>query len=324
MSWGMKLCALALGGVASALATGCDDVERDAHAGPEADAAADSDRDTRPVDAAADQADVNTNPYCPGVVCDTRPMPLYPDADGDGIGAGESTCNGCNGATAAPEGYSYYGDDCDDDDPNVEVLVYPDGDGDGRGVADEAQGLCADRPIPDGYSVFSTDCDDDDPLVHPGATERFFDGIDSDCDGEDDPISCSPERECGCDALDRSRQTVETTAGCEGQVDVFIDWTEYCLCPQERVFTVLGNAGTEPLAPGASVQIHIERLGEADDLTIDFTELLGPGDLGVPIPLPPGRDQITLTVDVTGATDCDLTNNRAVVEIPYSGVYACP
>lgn len=38
----------------------------------------------------------------------------------------------------------------------------------------------------DGYSS-ATDCDDTDDTVFPGAQEIASDGVDSDCDGEDDP-----------------------------------------------------------------------------------------------------------------------------------------
>jgi len=38
----------------------------------------------------------------------------------------------------------------------------------------------------DGYAEEDGDCDDDDPDIHPDAEETAGDGIDSNCDGEDD------------------------------------------------------------------------------------------------------------------------------------------
>lgn len=38
----------------------------------------------------------------------------------------------------------------------------------------------------DGYTRSDGDCDDHDAAVYPGATETIGDGVDSNCDGEDD------------------------------------------------------------------------------------------------------------------------------------------
>lgn len=38
----------------------------------------------------------------------------------------------------------------------------------------------------DGFSEMDGDCDDSDPTVHPEAKETPGDGVDSNCDGEDD------------------------------------------------------------------------------------------------------------------------------------------
>jgi hypothetical protein len=267
-------------------------------------------------DLATDEADADSNPYCPGVVCSTRPLPLYADADGDGVGAGDSTCNGCTGATELPPGYSYSAADCDDSNPEVQRWAYPDQDGDGRAASDETQAICAAEDPPDGYVRWRDDCDDSDPMIHLGAVERFFDGVDSNCDGNDDPVSCSPERECGCDALDRSLETVDTTPGCEDELDLFVEWTEICFC-DGCVFAIVGNSGGVAMSSSISVQIRSEREGE-DDLLVEFTELLGPGELGVPIPMPIGGDQNALAVELSGGTDCSPTNNRQAVELPSS------
>ncbi|MDP2311098.1 MAG: MopE-related protein [Pseudomonadota bacterium] len=100
----------------------------------------------------------------------------YPDADGDGWGASGATQAACT----QPDGYSLYGDDCDD----THARYYP--------GADESD--CADTHDyncdgstgggdldADGYAACD-DCDDGDAGINPDATE-LCNGADDDCDG---------------------------------------------------------------------------------------------------------------------------------------------
>ena len=103
------------------------------------------------------------------------------------------------------DGDSWYGDDCNDRDPNIypgapelcdgvdnncdgqidEDLTqvrFPDTDGDGFGDAASGEEVCGQ---PSGYVEDDTDCNDSDVAIHPNATE-VCDSIDNNCDGEVD------------------------------------------------------------------------------------------------------------------------------------------
>jgi len=68
-------------------------------------------------------------------------------------------------------------------DPCVPAFWYTDQDGDGYGVASDFLYLC-DQPA--GTASLKGDCDDADAAVYPGAADVWYDGVDSDCGGEDD------------------------------------------------------------------------------------------------------------------------------------------
>ena len=66
-----------------------------------------------------------------------------------------------------------------------ELTWFVDEDGDGYGnPADTLLLIGCNRP--EGYVLDNTDCDDTDENIHPGAAETPNDGVDSDCNGEEE------------------------------------------------------------------------------------------------------------------------------------------
>jgi Putative metal-binding motif/FG-GAP-like repeat len=128
----------------------------------------------------------------------------YRDADGDGYGAG-SSLRSCS----APSGYVSQGTDCSDSASNIHPgsdeycnavdedcdgtadnnpvdgqTWYADADADGYGDPGTALAACSQ---PAGTLGDASDCDDAVASAYPGstATEVPFDGVDTDCDGND-------------------------------------------------------------------------------------------------------------------------------------------
>ncbi len=133
---------------------------------------------------------------------------FYLDADEDGYGDDDDTADVCT----QPEGYAIVGGDCDDDDATIHPGTYEicdDFDTD-----ENCDGLVEDQdPAASGISTFyididedeygspnytlercdqppgyvdnDDDCDDTDPTINPDAVE-ICDGLDNDCDRDDD------------------------------------------------------------------------------------------------------------------------------------------
>ncbi len=153
---------------------------------------------------------------CDGLVDDAdRPVlgtsTWHPDVDRDGYGDATSGTEACEG----PSGWVEDDGDCDDGNPSIhpgadelcngvdddcDGLVddhdpsvvdaatwYTDADGDSYGDPGRPSEACS---APAGAVADGSDCDDTDASVNPGATEQWWDSVDSDCDGDPDPDHC--------------------------------------------------------------------------------------------------------------------------------------
>ena len=178
---------------------------------------------TQPAGYVADQTDcddVNTEIYpnadercdlqdndCDGVVDESGAVDAttwYLDADGDGYGVAvsQSSCSqpsgyvenqdDCNDANvtispASTEVCDEVDNDCDgsidEADASDAVLWYLDDDGDGFGDETVTM-LSCEAPID--YVDEGGDCNDADFDINPDASEIWYDGIDGDCQGDDD------------------------------------------------------------------------------------------------------------------------------------------
>jgi hypothetical protein len=98
--------------------------------------------------------------------CDDSDAGIYPGADEYCDGA-DGDCDGVVDSPGPVDGETFY----------------LDSDGDGYGIPSSTATDCS---APSGYAVTDDDCDDADAAVNPAASEIWYDGADSDCDGASD------------------------------------------------------------------------------------------------------------------------------------------
>lgn len=140
---------------------------------------------------------------CGGDDCndyDANAYPGAPEICGDGIdqdcNGSDQPCGDCHDKDSdGHQDKTCGGDDCNDSDSSIHPgasEICGDGIDQNCDGQDQTCGQCHDADS-DGFedsSCGGNDCDDSQASVHPGAAEICGDGIDQDCDGQDEQCQC--------------------------------------------------------------------------------------------------------------------------------------
>lgn len=143
--------------------------------------------------------------------------------------------------------------------------------------------------------------------------EQWQDGVDTDCDGRDDPWDCQKWADlCGCPELAAAPETIPVDEACETN-DLVIRSVERCrVCAGPWLAIALANRGQ---APATGVTIELSAVAETLP-PITLPEALEAGAVLLPINVfaPEGELEVTVRSD---AQDCNPADNAKTYYVPY-------
>ena len=199
------------------------------------------------------------------------------DQDGDGyIGAQDCRDDDALSYPGADERCDGVDNDCDgrtDEEDAVDAITfYADRDGDGFGDPAAPVVGCS---APEGTVEAGTDCDDTNPGIHPDARETWYDGVDSDCAGDDDHDRDGDGFGGGIDGVDcdDSEPTAYPSAEevCGDGIDNDCDGSLGPCGLHGDVSAALGDARAYGAAPDEYSGQSVAFLGDiTEDGTVDF------------------------------------------------------
>lgn len=264
---------------------------------------------------------VDTDRDGQGDACDACALDAANDMDDDGICGDLDNCLNVANTDQNDNDNNGVGNVCD-----VEVCDGLDNDGDGASDEDfpDADNIgaadCFDNDG-DGQTELAGDCNDANPGVFTGADEIWYDGVDTDCNSEDNPSACT---------LAPPNVPTSLTPGCALDLEpkIFALCDGDCDTNTHIVLEILnhgnqdGPAAVNVTIYGVSTQSQYVKL-RTQSLTGPFGQAQSNG--GKVLDMGPfndifGYSQIAVSIDDNGfgqgtVAECDESNNRALASI---------
>ena len=224
----------------------------------------------------------------------------FEDADQDEYGNPAVSVEAC----VQPSGYVTDNTDCDDNDAkeHPSQIWYKDADGDGFSDGITNTTSCF-RPVnyklASELTAISGDCKGNDPDIHPGTTEICGNGVDEDCDDQDDTCPCtvysiSPTSKSFGYSGGSGSIGVTTTSGCSWNASSNASWI--------NITSGSSGSGNGTVSYSVSANTGSSRTGTITIAGKTFTVTQGGGPIG-PGSCPESISPVSKSFGSGGGTD---------------------